>query len=89
MSGRIFAAILILAVMVSAIGVIYAKHRNRMLYVELTRLQQQQDEFNVEWGRLQLEQSTWATHGRIETVARNKLGMRNVDYGEVVILKDD
>ncbi|MBI1422750.1 MAG: cell division protein FtsL [Gammaproteobacteria bacterium] len=89
MSGRIFAALLILAVMVSAVGVIYSKHRNRMLYVELTRLQQQQDELNVDWGRLQLEQSTWATHGRIETVARNKLGMRNVDYSEVVILKDE
>jgi cell division protein FtsL len=89
MSGRILAAVMVLAVMVSAIGVVYAKHRNRMLYVELTRLQQQQDELNVDWGRLQLEQSTWATHGRIEKVARNKLGMRNVDYGEVVILKDE
>jgi len=89
MSGRILAAVLVLAVMASAIGVIYSKHRDRMLYVELTRLQQQQDELNVDWGRLQLEQSTWATHGRIETIARKKLGMRNVDYGEVVILKDE
>ncbi len=89
MSGRILAAVLVLAVMVSAIGVIYAKHRNRMLYVELTHLQQQQDELNVDWGRLQLEQSTWATHSRIEKVARSKLGMRNVNYGEVVILKDE
>jgi len=89
MSGRILATVLVLAVMVSAIGVIYTKHRNRMLYVELTRLQKQQDELNVNWGRLQLEQSTWATHSRIEKVARNKLGMRNVDYNEVVILKDE
>lgn len=89
MSGRILAMVLVLAVMVSAIGVIYAKHRNRMLYVELTRLQQQQDELNVNWGRLQLEQSTWATHSRIENVARRKLNMRNVNYGEVVILKDE
>jgi cell division protein FtsL len=89
MSGRILSAVLVLCVMASAVGVIYAKHRNRMLYVELTRLQQQQDALNVDWGRLQLEQSTWATHGRIETVARNKLGMHNVDYSEVVILKDD
>lgn len=89
MSGRILAAMMVLAVMVSAISVIYAKHRNRMLYVELTHLQQQQDELNVDWGRLQLEQSTWATHSRIEKVARSKLKMRNVDYGEVVILKDE
>lgn len=89
MTSRILATVLVLAVMVSAIGVIYAKHRNRMLYVELTHLQQQQDELNVNWGRLQLEQSTWATHSRIENVARTQLNMRNVDYGEVVILKDD
>lgn len=89
MSGRILAVILLAAVMTSAVGVIYAKHRNRMLYVELSRLQQQRDELNTDWGRLQLEQSTWATHSRIENVARKKLGMHNVDYAEVVILKDD
>jgi cell division protein FtsL len=89
MSGRILAVMLIAAVMSSAIAVIYAKHRNRMLFVELTRLQQQRDELNTDWGRLQLEQSTWATHSRIENVARKKLGMHNVDYGEVVILKDE
>lgn len=89
MSGRILAALLVILVMSSAIAVIYAKHRNRMLYVQLTRLQQQQDELNVDWGRLQLEQSTWATHGRIENIARSKLGMRNVDYSDVVIVKDE
>jgi cell division protein FtsL len=87
MSGRIFTGLLVLVVMVSAIGVVYAKHRNRMLYVELNHLQQHQDEINVDWGRLQLEQSTWATHGRVENVARKKLGMRNVDYADVVIVK--
>jgi len=89
MSGRILAVMLLAEVMTSAVGVIYAKHRNRMLYVELSRLQQQRDELNTDWGRLQLEQSTWATHSRIENVARKKLGMHNVDYAEVVILKDD
>ncbi len=84
---KIVNVIAVLLVMVSAMGVIYAKHNNRMLYVELRGLQQERDELNVDWGRLQLEQSTWATHGRIEGVARKKLGMRNLDYGEVVIVK--
>lgn len=87
MRGYIFTSLLVLVVMASAIGVVYAKHRNRMLYVELNHLQQHQDEINVDWGRLQLEQSTWATHGRVENVARKKLGMRNVDYADVVIVK--
>jgi cell division protein FtsL len=89
MSARLITVLLVVCVMSSAIAVIYAKHKNRMLYVAYNQLQQQQDELKVDWGRLQLEQSTWATHGRIENVARKRLGMRNVDYAEVVIVKDD
>jgi cell division protein FtsL len=84
---RIVNITLVFMVMASALGVIYAKHRNRMLYVDLRELQSQRDDLNIDWGRLQLEQSTWATHGRIEAVARKKLGMRNLDYNEVVIVK--
>ena len=84
---RIVNMTLVIMIMASAVGVIYAKHRNRMLYVDLRELQSQRDDLNIDWGRLQLEQSTWATHGRIEAVARKKLGMRNLDYNEVVIVR--
>ena len=79
--------LLIGLVLVSALAVVSAKHQNRKLYTQLTALQKQRDNMNVEWGRLQLELSTWATHGRIEKVAREQLGMRNVDYDQVVIVK--
>lgn len=78
---------LVLVIVASAIGVIYSKHQNRMLYVELRELEVKRDNLNVDWGRLQLEQSTWATHGRVESAARKRLKMRNVDYAEVVIIK--
>lgn len=84
---RILNGLLFILVMISAIGVIYAKHENRMLYVELRKLQQEQDNLNIDWGRLQLEQSTWATNSRVESVARKKLGMHNLDYSEVVIVR--
>jgi cell division protein FtsL len=84
---RIVNMTLVIMIMASAVGVIYAKHRNRMLYVDLRELQSERDDLNIDWGRLQLEQSTWATHGRIEAVARKKLGMRNLDYNEVVIVR--
>lgn len=84
---RVVNVFLVGMLMISALAVIHAKHRNRMLYVELRELQSVRDNLNVDWGRLQLEQSTWATHSRIEAVARKKLGMRNLNYGEVIILK--
>ena len=87
MLSRMVNITLVVLIMTSAVGVIYAKHRNRMLYVELRDLQSQRDDLNIDWGRLQLEQSTWATHGRIEAVARKKLGMRNLNYEEVVVVR--
>lgn len=87
MAARLFIGGLLLLLMVTAVLVIYAKHQNRMLYTRLNELQQQRDDLNVDWGRLQLELSTWATHGRVESVARKQLGMRTLDYGEVVIVK--
>ena len=78
---------LVVVIVTSSIGVIYSKHHNRMLYVELRALETKRDKLNVDWGRLQLEQSTWATHGRVESAARKRLGMRNVNYAEVVIIK--
>lgn len=80
-------AILMLAIMASALAVIYSKHQSRKLFVELQELNQQEDELNIEWGRLQLEQSAWSSHGRIEKVARKKLQMKLPEANEVYYLK--
>lgn len=80
-------AALALALMVSAVAVISAVHRNRTQFAELQQLRQQRDKLNVEWGKLQLEESTWATHARIEQVARDKLGMRMPQKIQRVVVK--
>ena len=80
-------AALIPVVLSSALGVVYAKHQSRKLFVQLNELQQQRDGMNVEWGQLQLELSTWATNVRIEQVARQRLRMTNVDFDQVVIIR--
>jgi cell division protein FtsL len=67
--------LLLLAVLVSAIGVVWTRHESRVLFVDLTRLQNQRDELNIEYGRLELEQATWAEPRRIDEEARSKLGM--------------
>ncbi|MBI3562686.1 MAG: cell division protein FtsL [Gammaproteobacteria bacterium] len=87
MTLKITTLMLGVLLVVTALGVVYAKHQNRMMYVEFRDLQQHRDALDVDWGRLQLEQSTWATHSRIEEVAHQKLAMRNVDYNDVVIVK--
>ena len=68
-------AILLLAAIASAIGVVYLRHRHRQAFVELTQLERARDELRIDYGRLQLEQATWAETGRIEQVARGRMGM--------------
>lgn len=87
MKGMGINAGLLALIVITALAVVFAKHQNRKLYAGLTALYKERDAMNVEWGRLQLEQSTWATHGRIEKIARQRLQMRNVDYDKVVIVK--
>ena len=56
--------VMLLAVMASAISVVYTKHQSRVEFVALQKLEQHRDDLDEEWGRLLLEQSTWASPGR-------------------------
>jgi cell division protein FtsL len=78
---------LLLIVIASALGVVYSKHESRKLFVQLQSLEKERDRMDIEWGKMQLEQSTWATHARIERLARKKLDMTIPDAKNVVILR--
>jgi cell division protein FtsL len=84
---RVLMVVLILANVGSAIGVIYARHRHRVLFVELSRLEKARDELNVEFGRLQLEQATVAESNRIDQIARTRLGMKFPEATDVVVVR--
>lgn len=81
--------LLAVVVLASSLGVVYAKHQSRKLFVELDVLKKKRDDMNVEWGRLQLEQSTLATHGRIEHTAKKRLGMETPEYEQVLIVRPE
>lgn len=85
--GRLLFIALAAVLLATAMGIVFSTHESRKLFVELQGLQKIRDELNAEWGRLQLEQSTWATHGRIEQIANNKLDMVNPSAGTVVIVR--
>ena len=46
------------------------------------------DELNIEVGRLQLEQATWAESNRIDQVARERLGMKFPEAGDIVVVRE-
>ncbi len=87
MTARLLLAALIAANVVSAIGVVFARHEHRQLFIALTGLERARDELNIEFGRLQLEQATWAESNRIDQVAREKLGMKFPETGDIVVVR--
>ena len=83
------AAVLVLAIsaVASGVWVVRAKHEARQLFIELEELNREQDRLQIDWGRLQLEQSTWATHSRIEALARDKLHLTDPTDEQLVVVQ--
>ena len=83
--GYVLLTVLMLAVVACGVSTVYLKHESRRLFVELRGLQKLEDQMQIEWGQLQLEQSTWATHDRIRTVAGDALNLY-MPPGDAVVL---
>lgn len=62
-------------VFASALSVVWSIHETRTLFIELQALHSERDRLDIEWSQLKIEQSAWATHGRVENTARTSLNM--------------
>lgn len=72
---------------VSAMALVYTKHESRRLFIELEALTDERDGLDIEWGQLQIEQSTWARHARIENLALDKLGLERPDAVKIYVVE--
>ena len=70
---------------VCGLMLVTSQHQARKLYVELQKEQELTKQLDIEWGQLQLEQSTWATHARIEKIAARS-GMRTPSSARVQVI---
>ena len=84
-----FALVLVFALVcvMRAIALVYTKHESRKLFVELESLTQERHQLNIDWGQLQIEQSTWATHARIERVATDDLSLVRPQSTEIFVIE--
>lgn len=84
--ARLNLALLVLLAL-CALGLVTSQHKARKLFVELEKQQERARNLDVEYGQLQLEQSTWAMHGRIERIATRELRMRAPDPKRLQIVE--
>jgi cell division protein FtsL len=82
-----YQVLLLVAVVLCALSVVTSQHKARKLFIELQKEKEQAQKMDVEWGQLQLEQSTWATPARVEQIAVKKLQMQLPKNGQVQFIK--
>ena len=78
--------VLLAALVACALSLVTSRHQARKLFVELEREQTLARAYDVEYGQLQLEQSTWATPARIEKIAREQLKMQLPGPGRIQVV---
>lgn len=78
--------ILFLLLILSSIALVEAQHRARKLYAQLEQAYQSEKKYETEYEQLQLEQSTWAMHSRIESIATRQLDLQVPDETRVQVV---
>jgi len=73
-------------VVATGIGIVLATHQSRQLFAELEALNRERDRLEIDWGRLRLEQSSYATHPRIEQLARDDLGLATPAQERIIVV---
>ena len=81
--------ILYFVLIFTALGVVTSQDRSRKLYFELEQQEDSAKKMNVEFGQLQLEQSTWSMHSRVEEIAASKLQMQVPDAARIQVVSPD
>jgi cell division protein FtsL len=81
--------LLMLGLLASAFGVIYAKDLNRRLLIQYEGLQQQSQQYQVQWSQLLLEQGALSSQARIQRLAQQKLNMIIPSSKNIIFVQDD
>jgi len=78
---------LLLALVVSAMGVIYVKYHTRLMFIEIQKQEAALDQYEVEWGQLQLELTTLTEENQLELLARDKLKLVVPQRDKIIYIK--
>jgi cell division protein FtsL len=86
-SGLVGLALLLVALMMSALAVIYSKNYSRSIFIEIEHQERALDQYEVEWGQMQLELSTLAEQNRVEAIAKERLKLVLPSRENIIYIK--
>ena len=84
---RILVSVLLVVLMGSGLAVIYAKHKSRLVFIDIQKAEQGLDHLEVRWERLTLEERMLSDHNRVEKKARKNMGLIELDREAIIYIK--
>ena len=76
-----------IALLLSALAVIYSKYYSRLVFIEIQKQERALDQYEVEWGQMQLELTMLAEQNRVELVAREQLKLFIPPREKIIYIK--
>jgi cell division protein FtsL len=77
------------ALLITALGVVYSSHVSRQSFIEWQELVQQGHDHEVEWGRLLIEKSSLASFAQLESLVNSNLKMVAPSTGQIVVVQGE
>ncbi len=84
---QILIFVLVLILIASGLAVIYAKHKSRLVFIDIQKAEQALDRLEVNWERLTLEEKMLSEHNRVENKARKSMGLIDLDRKDIVYIQ--
>ena len=84
-----FVVLLWLLVLISALAVVYSVFDSRVKFDELESLRAEHMALQVAWGQYLLEESTWASFGRVERIATEELSMKVPEPRQIILVRSN
>lgn len=85
--SRVLLFVLLLVLTVSGLAVVYAKHKSRLVFIEIQKTEQELEQLEVGWERLILEENMLSEHNRVEKKARKNMGLIDLDRKAIVYIQ--
>jgi cell division protein FtsL len=76
-----------LILLLSALAVIYSKYYSRLIFIEIQKQERALDQYEVEWGQMQLELTMLAEQNRLELVAQEELKLMMPVREKIIYIK--
>jgi cell division protein FtsL len=78
---------LLALLMMSALAVICCKDYSRSIFIEIESIERALDQYEVEWGQMRLELSTYANQNRVAAIAREQIKLVMPTRESIVYIK--